>query len=210
MWILLVLLVADAVFLQLHRLWLQDVLSDRFSLANEASAGELYQNGKELILAGIAVALAITRPDRLYTSWAILFTYLFLDDAFEIHEQVGAVIGHRLASGPVFGLSPEHFGELLYAGVIGAVLVTAVVAAWPASTRAARRFSLLLAGAIAALAAFGVVADTIQVLVDPNGAWHYRLGILDDGGELITITVMLWIVLRHLSPRVSENAHNGT
>jgi len=208
--VLLVLLVADAVFLYLHRLWLQQILSDRFSLANEASAGELYQNGKELALAAIGIALAMTRSDRLYTCWAVLFIYLFLDDTFEIHERMGDVIGHRLADGPVFGLYPEHFGELVFAGLIGTLFLTALAAAWLTGTRAARRFSLLLVGAVAALAAFGVVADTLQVLVDRRSPWHYRLGIVDDGGELVMITVMLWIALRHLRPGVSGLPRAGS
>ena len=193
LWLLVALLLADAGFIQLHRLHLQDGLGDRFSLEHERSYSEYFQHAKELMAAALAGVLFFRTGERLFAIWAGLFAYLFVDDAFEVHESAGQVLAGWWPGVSLFGLGIQHVGEILVSGAVGLVFLMGLAGAWRRSAPEARQFSLVLLALLAALAVFGVLIDTLHVAA-AQAPWHYRLGIIEDGGEMVVLTMMLWVL----------------
>lgn len=196
LWVLAVVLLADVAFVQLHRLHLQGYLDSRFSLEVERSASEYYQHGKELLAAILAALLYARRRDALYLCWAGLFGYLLLDDALQVHERIGALMAAQWLPTQVLSLEARFVAELVVSGSAGLAFLVALAASWRHGTPGGQGLSIRLLAALAVLAAFGVAADALHSIVTSN-PWHYRLGMLEDGGELLAMSVILWLVFTH-------------
>ena len=61
----------------------------------------------------------------------------------------------------------------------------------------ARNESMVLLAMLVALSVFGVLVDMahIKVASDP---WNYRLGMVEDGGEMLVISIILGYLLANL------------
>src|SRR4051794_325024 len=64
--LLIIFLLLDATFIQLHRLYLRDVVGSSFALTNEDAYPEYYENGKELLLTVLALMLAAEHQEGVY------------------------------------------------------------------------------------------------------------------------------------------------
>jgi len=86
---LLLLLVADCAFIVLHFLLLTPFLTTPLlSLGRDNGYPEIYQYVKELWI--VVLLLSILTKTRVagYSVWALLFLYLLMDDALQIHEHM--------------------------------------------------------------------------------------------------------------------------
>jgi hypothetical protein len=198
----LALLLIDLTFVELHRLFLQSLVDARFSITSEQSYPEYYEHGKELLLVGLTSALAVTRRDRIYVCWTGLFAYLLWDDAFEIHERLGTEISSRIAAGELLGVPAQAVGEMVTPAAAAVLFTVALATAWRRGTHAARRLSIRLMSAVAALAFFGVLIDVVHSVVRTN-PWNYRLGIIEESGEMIMVTTIAGLVAVHLAQAAS-------
>ena len=194
-WVLAVGLLIDAGFIQLDRLYLQGRLGERFSFENESSYPERYQNAKELGLALLAGLCASKNRSPLYRCWLGIYGYFFVDDSFELHETLGRWISTHVRFAAPFGLRGQDIGELVVSGVAGLAACAALAWAWNRSDEHARYMSKIMIGLVVALAVFGIVIDMLHIIA--TGTWQYRLGILEDGGEMVVITMMLWFMYTH-------------
>jgi hypothetical protein len=200
-WILAVaFLLVDVGFIQLDRMYLQGRLGERFSFDNESGYPEYYENTKELTAVLLAVAYLFRRRDRLYVCWTGIFTYIFVDDTFQVHEQAGTLIEERWHLVAPFGLRGQDLGELIVSSVAGALVCISLFTAWRRSGAEARRLSLTLIGLLMGLAFFGVFLDMLHIIVTAD-PWNYRLGIIEDGGEMLMVTALLWALAAHLPVR---------
>jgi hypothetical protein len=195
LWILAVGLLVDAGFIQLDRLYLQGRLGETFSFEYESSYPERYQNAKELGLALLAGLCVSKNRSPLYRCWLGIYGYFFIDDSFELHETLGSWISTHVQFPAPFGLRGQDIGELVVSGVAGLVACAALAGAWNRSDEQARHMSKIMIGLVMALAMFGIVIDMLHIIA--TGTWQYRLGILEDGGEMMVITVMLWFMYTH-------------
>jgi len=103
--LLLVLLVADIAFVLAHYLLTTGVLGDAlFSLELDRGYAEFFQYAKVFSIA--IMLLAITARSRVvgYGVWALLFLYLLIDDAFQIHEDFGGYLASTLEFAPAGAL----------------------------------------------------------------------------------------------------------
>lgn len=189
---LVTLLLIDVVFIQLDRMYLQGRLPGVFSFDSESGYAELYQNTKEFVASILALACLLTSGEPLYGCWLGIFSYVFLDDTFQIHERLGAWVSQRFALAGPFGLRGVDIGELVVSTVAGVIVCVSLIAAWRRSAQDARRVSLVLIALLVALGFFGIVMDTLHVVM--TGTWEYRLGIVEDGGEMIVVTTVLWFL----------------
>jgi hypothetical protein len=191
--LLLLLTCTDLAFILVHLVtvetgWLRGV---GMSLEAERGLPETYQYIKEFWAAvGMAFVFWRTRI-KSYAAWSIVFAFLLLDDAGQIHEGVGAWLGQRYALPAVLGLRPDDTGELLFAGMIGIfVLVPAGLAYWRRSEQALRIsgdvFCLLLL-----LAVPGVIVDMLHVIAYLRGSLLAQvLLVVEDGGEMLVMSAL--------------------
>ena len=189
-------LFADAAFVQLHRLHLQGVLDARFSLELERSIPEYYQHAKELLAAILMLGMFLRHTDSQTLCWAGLFGYLFVDDAFQVHERLGSALAAAGVHPSVPGLKAELAAELAVSAAVGLIFLAALAYSWRHGGHTGRRMTRRLLAALAGLAAFGVGIDALHSMIE-HDPWRYRLGIVEDGGELLSMTVLLWLVFVH-------------
>lgn len=120
--------------------------------------------------------------------WAGVLVYVALDDAWTIHERLGAALVEWLDLGSILGLRSQDFGELLAYSIIGAVALAALVLSERRSmVPAPSVLTTLMIPVVGLLVFFAVVVDIAGNLFMPD-----LIGIaIEDGGELIAMTIIL-------------------
>jgi hypothetical protein len=191
--LLLLLVCADAGFALLHLIsvetgWLREA---KISLEADGGPAEIYQYVKEFwIVVCMIFAFASTRR-AVYTSWALVFLFLLVDDAGKVHEQVGAWLGQRYALPAPFGLRPDDIGELAFAGAVGVTMLAVVGVAVRRGTEQCLRISRDMFGLIFVLALLGVCVDMLHVIAYLGGSLLAQvLLIVEDGGEMVVMSAL--------------------
>ena len=130
-----------------------------------------------------------------FSAWSFLFLYLLIDDAFQVHELFGEYVAASLAISPALGLRVEDFGELIVSASAAVFLLGLIAAAYWRGSRAFRQASNHLFLLLLALAFFGVFVDMLHVAINMGWKINFVLGAVEDGGEMIIMTVIAWYAL---------------
>lgn len=168
-----------------------------FSITADGGFAEVFQYVKELWIASMLVALAVRawRSARsrascaVYLAWAALFAYLLADDLFQVHERVGESMAARAGFEGMIGLRAGDLGQLLVTAFAAVVLLGGVFLGHRWADRTGRAMSASLFVLVLALGGFGVVADTIHALVSSLPVLDSVLGVLEDGGEMVIMSL---------------------
>jgi len=194
--LLILLLSADMVHIILHVVnSLAPALNNRMlNLTLDVSYAEWYQYIKFFFLTILVIKLAFKKEPLRYLIWAGIFAYLLLDDSLEIHGKVGGYIAINMIEGvtPPFGLRLEDIGSLAISALVGVLIIIALgIAYWKGSKRfrtITHDFILLMI----LMVFFGVFFDMVHVIVKGGKAVELIFGIIEDGGEMFTASLMLW------------------
>lgn len=146
----------------------------------------------------VAFLLGILRRTRqpLYGAWALIFLFAVADDSLEIHERAGAYLASHPGVPPLPGLSPQASGELLVWVAAGSVLLSVLCWSFLRSRPGAWAAGGVLGVAFAALVFFAVGVDMIHTRVsEPGAVLHDVLGIIEDGGEMLSIALACGLAL---------------
>jgi hypothetical protein len=189
------LIAADAGFVALHSLHdpaATGVLGDnRVRLGLDGGYPEIFGYAQVTAAAALLVLVHHRRPEPVYLAWSLVLLALLADDALTIHERVGAAVAPAI---PIsLGPRPQDGGELAVWAGMGAVLLAVIVVAWRRSDRAARGDSGRMLLLVALLGFFGFGVDWLHLSLSGQGA--EIAGIVEDGGELMTISAILSYVL---------------
>lgn len=196
------LLAGDLLLLLAHFLLAYGVLLSNhdFFVDVDGGYGEWFQYFKYGGLMVLLASLFQRQRQPLYLFWGALFGYFLLDDALRWHELVGLWLAQTADFPAIFTLRPQDLGELIFSGVSGFCFLTALVFAYQHSEAAARRFSQKLLLALAALIFFGVGVDMVQVMsqaaVEPYPFLRELLILLEEGGEMMVVSGMVWLAYR--------------
>lgn len=184
---------ADLVFMLMHGMhaWSPWLRGGHFSLESDRGLAEQYQYIKQLWIV-ICLGLAFLQTRRkAFAGWMVLFAFLLVDDAAQIHEKVGFWLGAQFDLPAVAGLRPDDFGELSFAALIGGLTVGMVALSFKRGDEHSRRLSRDLLCLVAVLAFFGVAVDTVHVIA------YFRmpelsqlLALFEDGGEMIVVSAL--------------------
>jgi hypothetical protein len=183
----------DLVFIAMHvgHITTPALRGAHYSLEADGGLAEFYQYMKQFWLVICLTAAYFQRRETPFLCWSGLFGFLLLDDAVQIHERAGIWLGRQLGLPAAFGLRPDDFGELIVAGFVGGtLLLTLAFTLWRERGPSWRmsRDLLILTGA---LAACGVVLDTIHVVAYFRApAFSSLLAMLEDGGEMLIVSAL--------------------
>lgn len=167
-----------------------------YTLGHDRGYAEFFQYIKQYWIVILLGLLALNRLALIYVSWSLVFAYLLVDDAPSIHETYGLYAANVVSIKPMFGLLARDVGELLVTGVVGAALLVPLIVAYSRCDSYEKTFSRYLVALFGFLAFFGVLVDTVHAM-SRNTALFNPLGILEDGGEMVVMSLMLWFVFRH-------------
>ncbi len=203
------LLLGDGLFIIVHAFYILGLIHNpAFSVETDFGYAEMYQYLKQSLIAIFLFWLAVKNRQLIYLSWSTLFGLLTLDDALSIHEDWGGILVKQLGLQPALGLRAQDFGELAIFSLYGVFLLIFVGGVFWFSDRKAKQVTKSLVALIGLLAFFAGVVDMLHVAISWGG---YRvtslLGLLEDGGEMITISLILAYIAR---PRWFAPTHQPT
>ena len=189
------LLLGDAIFIFIHiQLGLaKDLHHNVLSLGHEHGIPECYQYLKWMLSAFACAYLYEQRQKPLYLAWAVVFTYLFIDDSAEFHEQVGRALRDGFGLTPGLFHRAQNMGEALAAAMIVPALLGMVVMAYlRTDDLAARWFTWRMVPGLGLLFVGGICFDLagaklLHFLSSISGyslPW-LAIGVFEDGGEMI-------------------------
>jgi len=199
--LLALLLSTDGLFIALHLVYLYTrFLQDfHFSVEMDWGHGEVFQMVKEYWAFALLGALFVRTRRPVYGAWSLVLGYVLLDDAVQIHEKGGGKIVEWFGYAPAFQLRAQDFGELTVTVAAGLGLAVAVGGAWLLSDFEDRRVARRLAALLGLLFFFGVIVDMLHVV----RAWPL-LGLLEDGGEMLAMSLICWYVFRLFAPEAAR------
>lgn len=182
----------DLIFVILHVLYIYTdfLISPLFSLKEDLGYAEIYGYFKWLGIVILLISLTKKSTNQRYLSWSLLFFYLLCDDAFSIHEKSGYHLSILLDT-TFLGLNRQDFGELVFFAIIGTVIIGWLVYNYFIGGKIFRRFSIHLFVLFAFLLFFGVCVDIAGTLLRPYSDIYPIVGIMEDGGELVTASFIL-------------------
>lgn len=169
-----------------------DTFSSPWLLIGDWSIAEILNYCKELSLFILALFLVQATRQPLFIAWGLIFIYLLADDALGLHELFGFLFRHLFPSVDVAGISSRNVGEFLFFALAGSVLLTFLWQAHRYSDAVFRLFTWSLLPWLGLLALFGVFTDAVHTLFMENPISDFIFTLLEDGGEMIVLSVMLW------------------
>lgn len=159
--------------------------SEKFSLNRDHGYAEIVQYILVVIAAVALVTVAHARRQMAYVFLSAIMAYLFADDVFCIHEQVGEFLALNYPLMTPFDIEPAHTGEALYLGAVASVFLIFLIVLF-AKARSKTRIDIAAFSALLILAgAFGIVGDVAHAAIGNKPA-----AMIEDGGELISVTLL--------------------
>ena len=206
--ILVLFLSADLFFVLLHfvhkaaRLFdmFTTIRNDVFNIYYDLTLAESFQYIKEYWIIVLFAWLIFKKKNTFYTGWALLFIYLLFDDMLGFHgslatfflEKFGIPSAHVL-----FGeMRYQDFGELGVSLFFGAIFLSLIAVSYFRGGKEVRTTFHYLIGGLLLIVFFGVVNDFANRVFDEdtNQIMFEISRFIEDGGEMLGMSVMCWYV----------------
>ena len=172
------------------------LLGNEWDIEYDWSYAEMfgYLKSLSIVLLLISVPQVWKRP--VYLTFLPIFTFILLDDALQVHERLGLRIEEALALQRFDALMRIGPGQVLVWTIVGVALLPVAVAALVRSPEEDRRNGILLMGALAVLALFGVAVDMVHAVLRRafRGADDLFI-VIEDGGEQLTLSLICCLVI---------------
>jgi len=167
---------------------------------------EMFQYLKEIVVATVVLFIFIKGHYKqpIYLAWGALFAYMFFDDAFEVHEQ----LGKQLYESNAFGLGSlgEFLDEIIVFAAIG-LFFSSIIFYFYRRTKneQSKEISRLLLLLLMFFAFFSVFVDAVHSVITNytranfdsyfvSEFFAFILDIIEEGGEMIAFSLMLGTV----------------
>lgn len=167
---------------------------DLLSITTDGGYPELYQYVKYFWLIILTLYLSKVTQGPRYIAWTVLFAYFLCDDAFSIHEKVGAIIGGGFNFSPPLNLRLQDVGELAVTVMAGIVLLPLHLWSYSGGSRAYKKISQDLLLLVCAFVFFGVFVDMVHQAIHVGWQVEFLMGIIEDGGEMVVLSIIVWYV----------------
>ncbi len=207
--VLICLLVLDAIFIGIHAF---AVIAgyDRLDypllyVDSDRGFGEVFQYVKFAILI-VGCLYLIFKKRYGYIAWCLLFTAMLLDDSSEYHETIGEWIAVQFNFKPLFGLRAVDLGELCYAAGFGLIMLTIFFFFYKKGSQRFKNSCKDLALLMFLFVCFAVGVDMLHSLALENPPLSKVLALLEDGGEMIAISLIVW----YFAFIIGKGDHEGT
>lgn len=190
--VLLLVLATDLLLLAVHLYArLQDSPHDVYYVDADRGFGEFFQYVKFVWLIVLVALIAYDRRSWQIGMWLLPFTYFLLDDALLVHERAGTRLSESLELPELLGLRAVDVGEHLVSGMVGLVVLLPLIIGYLRADRPSRRIYHVFTVAVGALLFFGIVVDSLHIVIieEPRiGDW---MGFVEDGGEMLATSALV-------------------
>ena len=187
--LLILLVLVDVIFILLHIIYKLGVLTDpHYSIEMDWGFAEVYQYIKQVWIVVLLIGLRLRVRVGVYFAWALLFSYLLLDDSCQIHENLGDYLAVTLQIPEVFSLGADDIGELIVSLTAGVTLLSCVAFFHLRSPSVDRGRSWVLFFLLSFVAFFGVFIDMAHMAIP----WfHGIFGLIEDAGEMLGFSAIV-------------------
>ena len=194
--ILILLVVADLIFIAFHALrWWFNAPNLALKIDIEGGYGEVFQYAKYLGAAILIGWFAAKNRAWRFASWSIVFLYFLAEDSFAIHETLGDLVASRINFELPMGLESVDFGDLTLVSAAAALAILVFAAQLGAGRNVKHAFMELAALALI-VGLFSVAADLLHDLYEADPLLDFLLGTLEDGGEMLAVSLLVWYCFR--------------
>jgi hypothetical protein len=189
-------LATDIGFIICHLIYVYSGLSSNyaFSLEQDRGYSEIFQYIKEYWVVLLLGFIAWRKRSLSYLIWSLLFLYLLFDDYFMIHEKMGWIISDRLGFTPALNLRAKDFGEVAMSAFVGLIFLILLATSYYFGDRLSREVSKYMLIMLGAFAFCGIIVDMVHIAVKIPSLYEL-LTILEDGGELVVMSIIAAFVL---------------
>jgi hypothetical protein len=166
-----------------------------YAIEVDDSYAEDFQNFKWIIMIIALAMIAVFRKEKKYFAWILVFLFLFLEDVFRIHQSLGLFFYD--AFGMTSGRRGGKIMELFSAAFLGFIFMAPVFEAYKKGDPIFRKQSKAMFILLALFLFCAIVLDQVHRLAMIQYNWKYSviLGTLEDGGELITESLLTGYLL---------------
>lgn len=176
-------------------LFFNAVLKGRFLIDLDRGYPEIYGYIKELTSVGILLWLGLKTKLRLWFAFSLFIFYVFLDDAFMFHEQMGLLIRQWINVSffsKLLRVRQRDIGEAMYYAVIGFIfLFPGIFFYFHEKKDSFQRLAAnKLVVAFGVLCFFCVALDVIDQGPTLPVLRHF-LNLLEDYGEMLALSLLL-------------------
>lgn len=194
--LLCLLLATDLLFIFFHSLQLGiDYPHDKnFRLNWARGYPENFQYIKFLWAGCLLFWIFICRRRLPYLLLSGVLAYLLLDDANEIHENIGERLAMAYPNAGFWGIHPQDITEFLTMITLGTFMLLLMALSWFLSRQSERRDVVPIVVLILCIGFFAVVVDFAHGIVGNNPMLDELFRIIEEGGEMISATLLTaWI-----------------
>lgn len=168
---------------------------DLYDIETNDSYAEDFQNFKWIIMIMALVMISLFRKQWHYAAWILVFIFLFLEDVFRIHQALGTFFysAFSMSSGQRGGKIMELFSALF----LGFIFLTPAFKAYQKGDAIFKKHSKAMFVLLLMFLFCAIVIDQAHRLSIIKYNWKYNVvfGILEDGGELITESLLAGYLL---------------
>lgn len=198
------LLAGDLFFIGLHLLHhiapvrgLIPILWDnQFKISQDRGLGEAYQYAKTLWALLLILGCYNHRRETAALIWGLILGMILLDDIFQIHEVGGIYLAQTFHLAAKYGLQARDWGEIVWAFGWGLMVLLGILKTHLALSQNRRRYYVCLFKILILYGFCSVVMDMVHVLV-ASSRWLEQFSILlEDGGEMLAMSLMTGAVWR--------------
>lgn len=207
----LLLISADIFFILLNIVYLfydyRGSINSIWSIETDRGLAESYQYVKEFWIILLLLWLTVRFSRLSLLTWVSIFTYILADDMLELHERFGDTLSRVIGFKSTFGLRPQDIGELSFFAIFGIIFSILIIFTYFYNRKdyifsAVNRRLLLLLGF---LALFGAAIDALHSMTGRlSRTWEwphllkiilfFSLGLIEDGGEMIIMSIAVWSI----------------
>jgi len=167
-------------------------------LTQDKSFAEIFQYFKYALFIGITIYLIIKEKSYAYISWILLFLFMLLDDSLSLHEFAGEYLAGKYNFQPKFELRAVDFGELIFMALAGLIVLFTLGMTYFKSGAVFRKRTHSILFLLGFLVLFGVGFDMLHEILGENLKVGFVIGLIEDGGEMIIVTIMVCYVYQLL------------
>ena len=213
--LLYVLLATDLFYMLLHVLSYLIIWFPKgpFWMMVDGSYPESFQYIKEFWIVMLLIYLAVIGKLRALFFWAIVFLWLMLDDALQIHEKVGGAAAAKFISQFLVLSKQEiyHYGQFVYSLGAGVVILVIAIVLYRYSDAQIRKIFINLFALLLLITFFGVGVDMVSYLITPikTVLMLHIFNFVEEAGEHIAMSITLcYCFMLAISNRLFLNGAN--
>ncbi|QXP50769.1 hypothetical protein H0I25_03670 [Cellulophaga sp. HaHa_2_95] len=190
-----VLLLIDVMFVVGHLIVVTLFQSEPSTLLLDAKGlgyPELFQYVKYSLVIAFSTYIVFAKKRYSYLPFIGLFIVLLLDDVFQIHSKASYFFAYRLKLHTLFGLKAVMYGQLVYIILLGSLSIILFRLFYRRTTINTKKTFTDIFILLVLFLFFGVGIDIIHQLFLNTPKIGSLLTILEEGGEMISLSVLVW------------------